>query len=255
MNIITANEINKIVLQINDDVSLHPASIAYLQTLLTPFATLSDNALIEFIEDWAPMVSPGPMGDQIRTILYQNRDNLKVVKNDMLEYILTEIIDFAGDITRECQDRVISPWDIQNVIVHDEELSIMFDIKEGDKHLPVTVIINKRPFTHMLNEEFTAGILLFSLPTVGDCDFNITMFGAPVKPNVPTRFTPEKLYEMIGYTVDVDRTYYFSSTDFMPGFAIAALWAGVDHHGYWENLTYRTMNEKHTELIETSLTF
>src|SRR5687767_13056632 len=101
MNILTVNEINKIALQIDDNLSLHPASIAYLQTILQPFANLDNESLIDFIKDWAPSVNPGPMGDQIRTILYQNKGNVMAVKNDMLEYILTEIIELTGNITQQ----------------------------------------------------------------------------------------------------------------------------------------------------------
>ena len=51
------------------------------------------------------------------------------------------------------------------------------------------------------------------------------------------------------YMVQVaDRQFTFKTPQFMQGFMTGALWAGVDHHKYWQDLTTLDKNGQKIKL-------
>ena len=249
MNVLTVNEIIRIARDTNPKLSLSNIAIGYIQSLLHPLANLADDILVKHITDWALTIPYNLIASQMQVILENN-----LAKDDMFEYLISELLQLVENITLDYEDDVMTPWDIQSAISNHDKLTLLFNIKEGSEQLPLSVTINNKSFIHMLSEDFAFGLLLFSLPTVGNYEFNMTMFGVPFGRDIPARFNENKLDP--GYTVEVSgRKYSFTTADFMQGFATGALWAGVDHHGYWKNLIYRSYSQINNELIERAITF
>ena len=280
MNVLTTDNIITVLQQVHPDTHIHPTSIAYIRTLLRPYAEVVDPAPIEGVIQWIPLAFPGELAKHalsellrvrilnVRTLQKPETDPAveTAAKDSIIDYIVAELLELAGNYARDKNDMIL-PWDIQLVISRDEELSAMFHINIGDTTLSVTVTVGAKQFTHVLGLEFTIGLLLFSLPTVGNHDFKIMMFD--------TAFTEYYLVgdedyviaedehshrflnrnnELIKHSVIVNDTrYWFNDTDFMQGFATGALWTGVDHHAYWRDLTQHDNGVD--EDVQTKITF
>jgi hypothetical protein len=249
MNALTTEAITNTV-ENRTNAIFHPTSIAYIQILLTPYASALDAAQdFEGIRAWIPMVFPGDLGvntlAQFITTNTATEDAvpLDTSKSAIIAYLVDEIVGVAVAVSTRKQSIITLPWDIQEGIRNNPELSQIFGIAQDAKTLPVSVTIGPQQFVHSLSEEFTVGLLLFS--KISQVDFHITLFGAPLTTNYfvledgtdrPSQYT--FYYENnMDHRVKVGVSEYtFSTPDFMQGFSTGALWAGVDHHNYWSEL-------------------
>lgn len=257
MNALTADAITAVGSRVHTDLVFHPTSIAYVQTLLTPYAEALEAAQdVAGITAWVPLALPGRLGvNALSEITKATKDNFReedanadpaivaVVKAVVIECLVSETIALFGQFVPKNYTTTILPWDLQRGIGNDQELAPLLGIVPGVDSLPVTVTIGPQTFTHSLNEEFTMGLLLFS--KVGKVDFYITMFGVPLTTDYfpledgtdrPSKYTYHD--ENPGrFKVKVTNTEYtFQTPDFMQGFATGAMWAIVDHHAYWSDL-------------------
>lgn len=281
MNALTTDKIIFIGTQVHPHCYIHPTSIAYIQSLLIPFVEVIDPAPLEGVLQWIPLAFPGELAEHATSELLKARLNTikelekleedpavqTAAKDAIIQYIVERLIELGGNKARDVNDNIIIPWDIQRGISNDMELSEMFHIPEDTKILPVTVTVGQQQFTHMLTDEFTVGLLVFSLPNVGNNNFNITLFGTPFNTDYLThgdrrnRFT-DRFADYgddevpTNYSVNIDGvSYFFNITDFMQGFATGALWIGVDNHKYWSNLLEYTTVLEFGERFSTPITF
>ena len=277
MNMLATDKIITIGFELDPEVIIHPTSIAYIRTLLTPYAEAIGPAALDGIMQWIPLAIPGALG---AAILDKVEENLlihteEVIKSTIILSLIRVILEGAITLITQVldiSDTTILPWDIHAVIGAHDDLSKMFGIIDEYPKLPVTVTIGPNQFTHMLTEEFTIGLLLFSDPSIGNVDFNITMFGEKFTSDYivpldtkeegvketpfiyrgiyPSRFIPAEGYIPLDYSVTIaNRLYTFDTADFMQGFSTGALWASVDHHKYWKDLL------ENSEEVRTPLNF
>lgn len=263
MDNITIDKITTIGTEINPEIIIHPTSVAYIQQLLTPYAEAIEPSPIYVILEWIPGDLGNRLLERVTAILDKEA---YVVKNTIISFIIEVILGAAIVVITdviELGDSTVLPWDIQTVIGSDDDLSRMFATDDNNR-LPVTVTIGPNTFTHMLSEEFTMGLLLFSDPAVGNVDFNITMFGTkftsdyivPLDREAPAThdgvvYRDNVYYSRFiqgdfanAYSVSIaNRLYTFDTTDFMQGLSTGALWAGVDHHRYWKDLVQHSADE------------
>ena len=269
MNALTVESIITVGSQVQGNLTYHPTTIAYIQTLLTPYAEALEPAQdVESIRQWVPLAFKGElinhalseMNKAIEAAEANNTDALSAGKVAAIEHLVAEIIEISGNNARQFEATIVLPWDVQASVSDDIELSEMLNITKGDNRLPVTVTIGPQSFTHMLTRDFTVGLLAFSL--AAGVDFNITMFETPFSADYfvedDDKHTGYVYYDGLAlqsmFTVDINgKTYTFITPDFMQGFATGASWSGVDHHVYWSELT-RHFNEAGDPQI-TKLTF
>ena len=246
---------------------LHPTTAAYIQTLLTDYALAVANANKEQIIQWIPLAIGGKSGDDLLEFLATAADTntVEFVRNIVIRFVVERMSICAGDIAAQLRDKTILPWDLQKCIANNDELFPIVIIDRDENILPVTVTVNGQQFTHMLTEEFTMGLLLFSDPLVGNIDFNITLFGTPFTSEYiiqheaddeeTNRFTRPDHDTTTWYSVEINYTIYsFDTPDFMQGFATGAMWAGVDHHNYWTHL-FQNINVRPGEYTGTPINF
>lgn len=191
MNALLTDKIITVGQQVHPDHSVHPTTVSYIQTLLTPYAEAIEPAALEGVVQWIPLAFPGELAKhamsemiklRLRTATEFGKPDTDpevetVAKTAVIEYIVAELLELAGNVADDRTSSIILPWDVQRAISSDAEVSEMFGITEANTTLPVTVTVGQRQFTHMLGLEFTAGILLFSIAT--GHDFNITVFNTP----------------------------------------------------------------------------
>jgi hypothetical protein len=280
------NEIIRIIgSQVHPGLNYHSTSLAYIRALVQSYIEVLDPAPADQILQWIPMAFSGILATNVAiefnkaVIKYSFPDEAPEItgftkiqgiegKNAIIEYIIAEIMELSGTIARGSQDTTVLPWDIQKAIATDPELSLVFGITLDQKTLPITVTIGPQQFTHMLSMDFTIGLLLFSDPTIGNHDFHIMMFDVPFTSTYlfpdPSELgandneTPESRYRntefVHNFSVSIGYIYYgFDTPDFMQGFATGAMWANVDHHLYWKDLTQYVDDEDN--IIPMLITF
>lgn len=290
MTTITHEFIHNVAQEVHPDTTYTDTAVAYIQTLLHPYEITLDGATnLMGIQEWIPLAIPGNLAkhslsemtkfvtremlkdvpfngidlyrdtnlDGIAAAVYGENivwetlpDLLTAAKRGILEYIIAEICELAGNIARDVNDGHVLPWDIQSALKADEELRQMFRILHGDTMLPVVATVGNNQHTHMFSTDFTSGLLLFCYAS--NNDFHLTMFDAPLELNY---INEENRYHDEGastYSVRIgNKTFNFNTPDFMQGFATGALWAGVDHHVYWDDLKQYTGDDENG----TSITF
>lgn len=256
MNAITSDYIIYVSSQVHPDNVLHPTSIAYVQSLLGPYAEAIETATTtDAISQWVPLAYQGELAKHAtsemgKAILKNPENDVAVAKIAVIEYLVAEILELAGNLTRDQQDETVVPWDIQRAIGNDEELSRMFGIASTDTKLPVIITVGPQHFNHNLSFGFVAGLLLYSHPEVGNHDFRITVFGVPFSstymiPTDPDR-SPRFYYNENGdegknreYMFKVgNRQFAFDTLEFLHGFIAGPYWDNVDHHKFWHDLKH-----------------
>jgi hypothetical protein len=256
MNAITTESITKIGHQIADNIIYHPTTITYIQGLLKPYAEAIETAQdTSSIEQWVPLAFPAGLAAEaltkMRASSVENSDIVNTAKTSVIESIVSEILETAANDGISSNATIVLPWDVQTGISNDEELSRVTGITIDNKTLPVTITLRNKFFTHSLTKEFTLGLLLFSLRT--NFDFQVTISNTPfttdyiVDNNQLNKYSGYTLHDqdsMRNFTVNIkDITYTFDTPDLMQGFATGAMWAGVDHHDYWSELTQFNKDE------------
>lgn len=181
------------------------------------------------------------------------------VKTSIIKYLVEQIIQVSGNILFDPTDPIalfdttVLPWDINDALSQDPELSKIFGVT-NEKALPVTVTISNNTFTHMLTNEFTVGLLLFSVVTTQN--FHITLFGHNFDTinNVVSRysFDPNSITHQYSIIIG-DNTYAFNTTDFIQGFTTGALWLNTDPHLFCHTLL--SYSQHNNEITSIPLTF
>ena len=276
MNTLTAANIAQIANEAHPEVLVHNVTVAYIQELIRPYAEAINAADVAGIEQWLPLAFHG-MAEGMKmsvdaAITKMLSDNPTVGKDEtaretVVLYIISELVDKASKYAMEKSDATVIPWDVQAVIAQNPELSKVFGITSDQVQLPIEVVIGPQKFIHQVTLEFTAGLLLFSDKTMGNRDFGVTMFGAPLTSEYMViteemhdasqynRFiNPDrKSYEYV--LIFGDQEYTFNTPDFMQGFVTGAMWSGVDHRAYWKDLSKVTFAEDGTIANKQRLSF
>ena len=256
MDALVAGSVYGIGSQVCPGMEIHPCTIAYIQSLVRPYAeALKPADSVGGIVQWIPLVFQDDseklvqlkmirrvrrelvkLGQDHNLVTDNDPISLRCSKDSIIEYLLAKILELSGHMACDMNDHVVFPWDVQQAIYQDEHLSQMFRITPDDKLLPISVVVCTDKILHMLSEEFVAGLLVFSDIVkhnfhVSFNDIEINYLTKPKGNRFIKGASPER------YTVDVcDKIYTFNSSDFMQGFATGALWANVDHHNYWKDL-------------------
>lgn len=282
MNILTLEQITRIAHEVQPDMTLHPTTSAYATALVRPYAEPLENAQIDGIKLWLPQALPGELAkhanaEMTKAItkktaelnaaaaaakgveLLEEEEQYNetapevaaVGKEAVIEYIVAEIFELAGNYVRERYSTVIWPWDVQAAVGADEELDKMLGVTKDRNQLPVVVTVGPQKFTHNVTLEFVAGLVLFLDKSVGNHDFPLTLFDVPLAPaTVPLTPEQDERFEFRedlnqAFSVVVkDMKYGFDTPDFMQGFATGAQWTKVDHHTYWKDLNQYALGDE-----------
>lgn len=227
------------------EITLADVSVAYTRQLVQPYEqVLQPVDDIERIIEWVKVAFPGEILEyvnaEINKIPVENGIlSAQTIKETILSSLIRFIYQYVENLTgvwNSYNDDVsILPWDIRDVIDMNQELSQIFRFDGQENKLPVTFTVQGVPHTHMFSLDFTMGLLTFCKCT--NIDFQPQMFGESLGTNnhhyrYLEVFTTKYSVEVVG---DPD-AYEFNNGDFMQGFATGAIWAGVDHHNYWNNL-------------------
>lgn len=263
MNYLTAHNIQHFAQSINKDIILHPTSIGYIQSLVTPYAKVLDTAInVESIKAWIPqavgtLIPVGIVNTTLANLsklkggITEGPEFIELAKGTVIDTLISKIInqDVFTDVIFFTDDNVILPWDIKTAIFFHEPVMIAFGVLKGEPTLPTEVVIQGRSFTYEASDELVAGLLLYSLMSGNKYDVN--MFGIPFSTdyflnpqgNRFTKFCSNR--RKPEYSVKIGGvTYCFTTTDFMQGLATGALWFNDDHHKYWTDLiTYENLPE------------
>jgi len=257
MNPLTAESISFFYRELSPNAYLHPTSVSYILSLLTPYSDTILPASIESITAWIPSAFSGTLAiDALKALNSTSNNTTDETRKYHLFALLirTLIISVVNTWTlHDTKDDTILPWNIQHAISITPDLSSAFSIPPDSTLLAVTVTIGPQLFTHMLSLEFTVGLIVFSLATKND--FNITLFGSPFTTDyiypvhtdqVDELYSPAlfnscfHLYPDIiskHYSVVVAKELYsFYTPDFMHGFSTGSQWANLDHHKFWSKL-------------------
>ena len=290
MTTITPEFIRHVAQKIYPDKTYTDTTVAYIQTLLHPYdMALAGATDVISIQEWIPLAIPGNLAknaisymtkvirnemlkginangqdlyrdvnlDGIAAAIYGKNvewrtrpELLTEAKRAILDYIIEEITELAGNIAQDLNDRHVLPWDIQSAIKENNQLRQMFGIQLENTTLPVIATVGGSQHTHMFSTDFTAGLLLFSYAS--NNDFHLMMFDAPFELHY---IIEENRYHEEGaslYSVHIgNKTFNFNNPDFMQGFATGALWVGADHRVYWDDLKQYTGDNENG----TSITF
>lgn len=241
MEALTTQSIINTFKKIKPKKTLHPTTIALVQSILSPYAEEADQL---------EPVSKGGVGSWLKnTFQFINDYQSKVItdKIDRIEnsanVIITEILEYILDIgtipATDYKDHVVLPWDIIETISADGQYKDTFNLEWIDK-LPVEIKVDGETVTHMLSLDFTCGLLLFSI--AAKVNFNITILGVPFGKDYFTTTEGKRNRfeisdgELLDYTIVVSNVeYQFMNLEFVQGFMTGADWLSVDHHKYWSN--------------------
>lgn len=255
MNAIATDNIKQFVTNAADNIQdesfyLHPASITYIQNMLLPYAdAIEKGEDKESIVSWVREVFDKSVAD---ILLNDIADDIALLKYDIISGLVIRLLRQVVHVyVKDVDNSPLLPWDIQTALSENKETAKIIGLDINDKTslelLPVTVTFGPQQFTHMLSEEFVAGLLLFSDPSVGNYDFHVTMYDTPILPfmrpqeDITNRFILRDMEKDLNrYRVTVNNiTYVFDTPEFIQGFATGAQWASTDPHQYLSHLIQR----------------
>lgn len=275
MDIISSEEIVNMYNITHPNFYPHPTTVIYLQALLLPYITILNHATnIDSIIQWIPMAflpehshSISSNIERLPELYIANKQDTRVltsVKNTIIKYLLTELIELSWDIVDyEGERYIILPWDILRAITDSVELAEMFGVTPKEVTFPVTVTIGRNQYVYNVCQDLVMGILLFS--GIIGVDFELTLLGIRLypgleqfcNPNDPCsfRYLFNRNYQT-NYQVTVNNiTYWFDIAEFMQGIVTAAQWANIDHHRYWNNLLEYYYDIHRQEFQTINITF
>jgi hypothetical protein len=252
MDALTTEYITHIAHEVHPDSVLDATSVAYIQHLLTPYGQAVEQAeSVDSIYAWLDVAYGGELAKHAKSMGMKAADKvtgdetekIKTVRKEVIEYLVAEITELAGDAARNVTDGNILPWDIKVAIVNDEDLERMLKQGDGTNTMPVTVRIGANDSPHSLTEDFVAGILLYY--TAAGHLITLYLYGVPLTSDYLTNDAGGRHEEYVAregrtpskYLVKVgteDRS--FNTPDFLQGAATAALWLNEDFHTRLTNL-------------------
>lgn len=227
-------------------INLHESTITYIQNLLTPFVNGLETTTN--INDY--------IQQNFRNYFYAIIFNLGTnpPKEEIIRIIIETMISqiIKGSTYDLSFEYMLFPWDLFRLTKNDYDLAKILHITGNvdTSTLPVTINpTNITEHTYNLTFEFVVGLSLFS--NVLNTNFNIKIFDKSFQSdyiiNDENRFLNYILSE---YSVIVnDKQYRFNTTDFMRGFSTGALWLGLDHHKYWNDLVMYTYKKNGNQKI------
>jgi hypothetical protein len=249
MAAVTLPALDQLIHQRNLRVIATPAAAAYLNVLMSTLRTQLQQKAHFQLTDWlnhhrfAFRLRDRDMVEPAITII-ESWPAPQIVSwiIDRFVFVIIQESQYGASIDGgETEARVLTPWDIAEVISGDYAWDQIFNLNFWNEKLPVNVMVRGHPFTHHMTMDLAMGILLFS-QTAGDVQFGMMMYGAPLEYFMPGTFTKYDRSEnnMIGFEYSLGLTesdrYYFVGTDFLQGFKTGAEWAGLDHYDYWVDL-------------------
>lgn len=263
MEALTVENIIKTFSQINQRLHPHTTTIVYIQTLLEPYVSaIKDINTNEGIVEWIPRAFSGELAKHAMSGRIRNNKNyvlndddpalINAIKIDIIEYLVAELAEISGISARDnLEGYIILPWDVQGAISKDGDFSKMLGITEDQNQLMITVTIGANQFVHPMTIDLAMGLLLFSDPSVGNVNYQLSLFGSPFAPGFNQFMDPKDKdgnmkfrYIFLSneipvhtYSVTVGGIIYgFNDVGFMQGISTGATWLGVDHHNYWSDL-------------------
>lgn len=262
MNYLTTSNILRVSNNILKNSTLHPTSIAYIRSLISPFAEVISGAItVQSIIEWIPQVLPGLISieeinndmkelNKIKGGITEGPDFVQIAISSVIKQLIIKLL--AGlefDVKFHKGDNIILPWDIQDHTYNNPVLQEKLGIVRFNDKLPVRINIDRNIYDHQFNEEFTMGLLLYSL--VAQKPFKIIMFDVDLsndyflnpQGNRYTKFCSNARRTEFSVIIS-NVTYCFLSASFIQGFSTGASWYNEDHHIYWSNLISYEMNSK-----------
>lgn len=263
-SILTHTSIAEIGKQVDSYYELHPTSIAFIISLIKPYydalETVDPKTESESLKEWFSMAFPGKLAEHALVEYNKAFSKGKDPRLATLEYIVAEILDQGK---KETDDEIVLPWHISKGISLDEELSTMFKaVIQDPKLLPVDVTVGDKTYQHNLSQDFTAGLLLFSLLIGNKSNYVVSMFGTVFDKEF-MRYKDASFYNLQGEQMVGDDNFYiiaiknypfinqkeaelwsgshisytFPTLDFLTGFKTGALWTGIDYNQYYSYIS------------------
>lgn len=257
MNSMTADNIIHELQMVQPELIADPTSVAYIQFILTPYAEAIEQASdIEILINWIESAYPGDLskhGHSEAIKAYQNTEGDEITRMaaarfNAINYLIDEILELGGYVTKDTRDERILPWDIKRAMGNDEELKIMIADPDS-KTLPIFVTIGAQNFEHLLSSELVAGIQDY-YRLRGD-NISMSMFGVMLSTDYLAseygRFYEEN--NDTTYSVMIAGiTRKFNTPDYITGAKTAAQWRNEDIHQYVTDLTMTNENGESVQL-------
>lgn len=177
--------------------------------------------------------------------------DMNVTAAQVIRYLTSDILNLAGNSARDAGDSTIYPEDIVNVLVGDEELSILLEtprpISNGfSRDIPFHILIHATNTLHPVTIplQVLPGIDAFNRAVKkvsGSTPYTIYFANAIININddepQAQRYHPNRGRYII--TIAGEQ-YGVRNQHFFRGLVSAANWIGVNHHHYWSNLYERS---------------
>lgn len=250
--------IRTILYKIHPEIQISESAVVYLQQLLAPYNdALESVPNVPVFIDWIPQVIPEVLAKYILSevvkAIFKNNpevedfggnkpEYIQLAIRSFFEYLITICLDYSSNLVIG-SDKIITPWDLQNVIVHDEELSKVFGLSNSNT-LPVNITIQNQIFTYDISLELLTGIYVFVL--LQEQPWQFFVFGQPFTIDFTnpdeyilhaTNTTHTQTDSALLYSIDIgDTKYTFDTPEFIQGILTASQWFNVDPHQYAKNL-------------------
>ena len=230
---------------------LMPCTVAYIKHLFSPYENaLSQILNVETLQEWVKQYFAGDLSEraisEINLVLSKNTsDQQKLMTNlkfAVSEYLFSEILELAGNISNNYDSETITPWDVMEGIAKDPELESMFQLGTDNK-LPVSFTVDGEIHTHSVLLEFLGGVLFFSSitersfhPVISGVEFDQSFINTDPRFNEPPT-NPEDYFKPVDhYSLTInDNTKYFTTPQFIQGFNIGCLWSGNQFDNFINN--------------------
>jgi len=268
MDSLTLESVASTLASANPNLLLDPTTVAYVHSLLAPYdAIISAATDLESIIAWVPTAFPEAINanivETLKGLPADDLTNVSSAKTMIINYLVNCVRSFLPDM----KDKMLFPWDALQTLNNSAELSFLTQVEQGHNKLPITVCVQQFGkavpvsdiFTHDVGMEFMAG--LFAFTNLSDMKMSVKMFETDLSPfglvgkpddNSKSRFAFEDEKTKHTYTIKCgNNKYTFDTPEFMKGLTTGAMWANVDHHTYWSELTTYSVNADGQEIPET----
>jgi hypothetical protein len=242
-NPLTDRFISDIVSKVIPEAEISNAGIIYIQQLLNPYyesmKNIPDNeALLKWVGE--------NLAVEGEEELWYKRVKSEIESSNIDQNIMLIFDYFISDFVKSAAHHAhghgrISPWDIKNVLVQDEESAKKFGFPFARSTFPVTVLINGQSFIHDMTKEFAMGLYHFIL--THDQDWKLYVLNQRLHFVIgDDEMNIDNGYEDYPYSVQIhNQIFYLTNLDFIQGWSTGATWANVDP--YSELLDFSSYNK------------